>query len=187
MTLEDIRTLVGPRGGSFAAHPYTTGAVRAVHVPPSGSSHPALDWSLQMGEFAFEIITLAPLISSISTTGTSTQADDQESVSVAVVGLIDKYNPLAGVVSFSFNPASSTWDAPVKCSGTLGFYVTLKDVEEAKRRIRIVADGKDTSFCVAAAGGGVSVTLDMPPAVQSEAEGSDANEDAPYVVQLSVK
>ncbi|KAG8890025.1 hypothetical protein FRB98_001460 [Tulasnella sp. 332] len=176
VTMGDILTLVGSHDTDtrkFVVHSFKTGKAQKIDTATT-----KIDLPINLGPFEFEIITVAPLLSHIIVTplrpnpaSKEAETNHQSIVRVGAFGLIDKYNPLAGLASFSFDFSSSSWEAGVRCSGKLGIFVPDMSSGEAKSRIAITADDKDKSFEVEEMGGGVLITIALEPAEAAEPQG----------------
>ncbi|KAG9003354.1 hypothetical protein FRB94_003177 [Tulasnella sp. JGI-2019a] len=168
LTLNDILTLVGhPKADTrkFVVYSFKTGKAQKVDIAASET----INIPIHLGPFEFEIITVAPLLSHSAVTSHTTSepgSNHPPVVQVGALGLIDKYNPLAGLTLFSFHSASKSWEAGVRCSGKLGFFVPDISVDEAKPKIKISMDGEDTAFAVEEMGGGVLITAVLEPTEQ---------------------
>ncbi|KAG8894403.1 hypothetical protein FRB99_001288 [Tulasnella sp. 403] len=106
VTASDIQQLTTDSGEFLVYFPETS-EVRV--VDSGGAPSPPLD--IQIGPFGFHLVTVAPISSS------------PVGYRIAALGLVDKYNSLAGLMSFGPDGSTGMWEAVVRCSGKFAFWI----------------------------------------------------------------
>ncbi|KAG9011164.1 hypothetical protein FRB94_009090 [Tulasnella sp. JGI-2019a] len=161
VAVDDVLTLVGALHGANAQRSvmYAFKAAKAEVFDLSTTPDDDILIPVRLGSFEFEIITVAPLVLSSSAPATGLVS----TVEVGALGLIDKYNPLAGLSSFSFNSTSLSWEARLRCCGKLGLFVTGISSDESKHKIAITCEENAIPFEEVEMRGGVLITTAVGP------------------------
>lgn len=134
---DDLKTLIGSASptSNFVLHSFNTGKSQLVDLALSNDDDDLSSrWPINLSPLGFEIIVVSPFLNPPTAFH-----------GIAALGLIDKFNSLAGVSGFTFHDTSDPPFASckVKCSGTLGFFVWGLDEEQAKTRVAIITPGQE--------------------------------------------
>lgn len=143
ITLDDIREIIDVSNdtelGRYAIWSHRSSKLLIADftttIPTIHPSSPD-SLSISLDPFSFEIITISAIEEGLAT-----------------LGLLDKYNPLAGVLSNQWS--GSLHRIEMKCLGRAGFYVDGKPPQMVK------VGGKDAEYELREEGGGHFVIIDL--------------------------
>lgn len=169
LTPDDVKQIIGLDSKTRSVVVHTPTETRVVDLWLGEGNFPFIP--IHLDPFGSVIFTIAPLDAQ-STSGADAETKSSESY-IASLGLVDKYNALAGQISCGFassDASSAIYSATFRATGLAGFYLlgpVASDVDGLSVLIGETQVSKEHWSTEALAWGGVLLKVNLEPYIDN--------------------